>query len=88
MWFSYLALPQSYGSLSDIFFCNSCKSVLWVPSGCCFVSKLCILSAVSSTDVYEIKQELNQKEIFTGITILYANTIYMYIVYIGVINII
>ena len=26
MWFSYL--PQSYGSLSDNFFRNSCKSVL------------------------------------------------------------
>ena len=51
------------------FFCNSGKSVLYAPCGSCFVSKFCIWSAVSSTDVGEFMQESNQKENFTGTTI-------------------
>ena len=53
------------------------KLVLWVPPGCCFVSKFWILSAISSTDVYEIIQELNQKEIFTGTTIICQYDVYI-----------
>ena len=66
MWFSYL--PQSYGRLSDNFFVIH-ASLYYSPSGFCSVSKFCILSAVSATDVCEFMQELNQKESFTGSTI-------------------
>ena len=38
-------LPQSHASLSDNFFCNSCKSVLQAPSGLCFVSKFAFYSS-------------------------------------------
>ena len=44
---------QFKGHFSIIFFCNSCKFALQAPSGSCFVSKFCTLSALSSTDLYE-----------------------------------
>ena len=52
MWFSYL--PQSYGSLSENFFVIQASLYYNAPSGPCFVSKFCILSAVSLTDICEL----------------------------------
>ena len=51
--FGKCGFPICPSHMVESIFYNSCKSVLQTPSGSCFVSKFCILSAVSAIDVCE-----------------------------------